>query len=253
MLAILFLVAVASATPAPQTKILSVYEDPVQIQLKNQLPELQLHKSWCAGECYRHIVDRPVLVISQSGEGYDIHHSVSGLNGLAKNRENTRVLKVLNDDSKVAIIAPLSAFPDENFPGLMDAHLKMAEFNGKLGDLKEPSIMFLLTENQFKEFNKKKGYTKVADLGINQDTFFVAKEYSHFSRSLPIPVSPANPAAGYLYVDPLDQSIPLYTHQGLRILPNHLPVVQTRDAYGIANSQPIIGSPVVLKSAPITL
>ncbi|KAG8278305.1 hypothetical protein J6590_023753 [Homalodisca vitripennis] len=231
MLAILFLAAVASATPVP--KVLPIYEDPVQIQLKHQLPQAQLQRSWCAGECFRHVVDSPVFVVSQFGEGYDIQFSDTGLIGFAKNAQNAGFMKKLNDEQMVAIVTPITSFPFDFFPGLVDAAFKISNYEGKVRDLKEPSMMFIFTESQFKNFNEKKGFTKVADLGINQDTFSLIKEYTHSARSLPVVVTGVNPSSGYFRVAPV-------------------PVVPSQNYYAFSNPSAIYSTPLVFQYDHVT-
>ncbi|KAG8278306.1 hypothetical protein J6590_023754 [Homalodisca vitripennis] len=249
MLAILFLAAAVSATPV--TKILPIYEDPTLLQLRHQLPVLQLQRSWCAGECYRRIVDRPVFAISKSGEGYDIHFSESGLNGLAKNPQNAGLLKNLNEESKVAIVGPVSSFPIDSFPGLEDAKFDVAGYQGKLGNLKEPSMMMILTKDQFRKFNEKKGYAKVADLGINQDTFSVVKEYSQLTRN--VPVSTVNPSGEYFFPTSL-RSDSLYNPEVIDYLPAPIQVTRSHNPYTIVHHHHIISNPIVLKTIqPVTL
>ncbi|KAG8278301.1 uncharacterized protein LOC124355783 [Homalodisca vitripennis] len=175
MLAILILAAVASAASA--INILPVYEDPAQLRLKTQLSPLELQRSWCAGECSRHVANSPVFVVSQSEKGYDIQFSATGLNGFAKNPLNAGFMKSLIDEPKVAIVTPVTSFPIDFFPGLLDAEFKIDAYQGKLRDLKVPSMMFIFNEAQFKKFNEKKGYSQVADFSINQDNFSLIKEY----------------------------------------------------------------------------
>ncbi|XP_046663465.1 uncharacterized protein LOC124356326 [Homalodisca vitripennis] len=115
-----------------------------------------------------------MFLISQGEKGYDIKFFGVGLNGAAK---NAGFMKSFNDEPKVAIVTPVTSFPIDFFPGLLDAEFRVDAYQGKLRDLKVPSMMFIFNEAQFKKFNEKKGYTKVADFSINQDNFSMIKEY----------------------------------------------------------------------------
>lgn len=138
------------------------------------------------------------------------------------------------------MITPLAKFPFELYPGLLDKDIITPEHTDKFNSFyKEAPVMVILSEEDFKIFNEKKGYTHLADMEVSDAGFKIYKDLAQF-RSI---YSPAHhlsfkheSAPGLYYLVPSTPStqgvvpstaglVPLTSSEYIRYLSGSTPVV----------------------------